>query len=60
MNEKRVATQIAMTPDCDDDPVLVALASDGTLWRITFWGVLEGREWDQIPPLPQPEDSGEG
>jgi hypothetical protein len=63
MPKKRQIIQIAVAGTKEDDPTIVALADDGTVWRTAVQhvfnrgagGVQTAKEfgWHQLPALPQ-------
>lgn len=53
----RKIVQIASAPVHDRDTAVIALASDGTLWQLSFTAgqQAQGRTWVQLPDLPEPK-----
>ena len=53
----RKIVQIASARTHDYDTVLIALASDGTLWQLSLAVGQQGQDgtWVQLPDLPEPK-----
>jgi hypothetical protein len=52
----RKIVQIASARMNDNDMMVIALAGDGTLWRLSVQPDMEGEDktWIQLPDLPEP------
>lgn len=55
MMEKRRIVQIAPFYDGSHEPILFAVADDGTLWRAKHQQTPEAIRWQYIPGLPAVE-----